>query len=100
MAFCKKPVIDINDICSKGKNSIRRAFLMELLYRHCKITQPEIGRLTDGIDYSAVNYTRKRLRLKTEKDLVLKQRFEAIKSEMSRLRICPLFGYHITVRWL
>jgi len=29
--------------------------LMELLYRFCKISQPEIGRLVGGIDYSAVS---------------------------------------------
>ena len=63
--------IEINDICSKGKNSIERDFLMELLYRHCKITQPGIGRLTGVIDYSSVSYTRKRLRLKMDKDLIL-----------------------------
>ena len=29
--------------------------LMEMLYSHCKITQPEIGLLTGGIDYSSVS---------------------------------------------
>lgn len=31
-----------------------------LLYMYCKITQPEIGLLTDGIDYSSVSYSRQR----------------------------------------
>jgi hypothetical protein len=40
-------------LTAKGKQSIERSMLMELLYRRCKITQPEIGRLLGGIDYSA-----------------------------------------------
>ena len=57
-----------DQICIKGKNSVERAILMELLYRHCKITQLEIGRIMGGIDYSAVSYSSKRLRHKMEKD--------------------------------
>jgi len=60
---------------------------MEMLYRHCKLTQPEIGRLTAGIDYSSVSYARKMLRQKMAKDLKLKQLFEMIDSELSRLKM-------------
>ena len=55
------------EICRRGKNSVERAILMELLYRLCKITQPEIGRIV-GIDYSAVSQARRRLKGKLEQD--------------------------------
>ncbi len=84
--FCRISGIDVNDVCSKGKNSNNRAFLMELLYRHCKITQPEIGRLSDGIDYSSVSYSRKRLRQKMEKDPEVKRRFEKLDAELTVLK--------------
>lgn len=60
---------------------------MEMLYRHCKLTQPEIGRLTGGIDYSSVSYARKRLYQKMAKDLKFKQRFEKSEGDLSRLKI-------------
>jgi len=43
------------DICKLGKRSIERSMLMESLYCFSKVTQPEIGRLVGGIDYSAEN---------------------------------------------
>ncbi|MEA1968596.1 MAG: hypothetical protein U9N77_10300, partial [Thermodesulfobacteriota bacterium] len=86
-AFCKTTGIDMDYTCRKGANSINRAFLMELLYRHCNITQPEIGRLVGGLDYSSVSYARKRLRQKMKKNLKLKQQFEKINSDLSRLKI-------------
>lgn len=85
--FCELVKADRDYICSKGQNSIERTFLMELLYRHCKITQPEIGRLVGGIDYSSVSYARKRLRLKMKRDLKLKQGFDDVDGELSRLKI-------------
>jgi len=78
---------DEGEICLRGKNSIDRAILMELLYRFCNIAQPEIGKLVGGIDYSAVSVARKRLRVKMETDTSLKQRFEDILNQLSRLKI-------------
>ncbi|MDX9965117.1 hypothetical protein [Desulfobacter postgatei] len=59
---------------------------MELLYRYCKIIQPEIGRLVDGIDYSAVSYARKRLREKKKKDNKVRLLFESVEAELSRIK--------------
>ena len=56
--FCKILDIDREAVCTKGKNSVERAILMELLYRHCKITQPEIGIIVGGIGYGAVSYAK------------------------------------------
>lgn len=86
-AFCRIADVNRDYICSRGKNSTDRAILMEMLYRHCKLTQPEIGRLAGGIDYSSVSYARKRLRQKMEKDSELKQRFDGIEGDLSRLKI-------------
>ena len=85
--YCRITENEQDVVCSKGKNSTDRAILMELLYRYCKITQPEIGQLMGGIDYSSVSVSRKRLREKMEKERQLKERFDNIDSEMSRIKI-------------
>ena len=78
---------DKDEICRRGKNSMDRAILMELLYRFCNITQAEVGKLVSGIDYSAVSVARKRLRLRMESDAALKQQFESMVDKLSRLKI-------------
>ena len=86
-AFCRALDIERESVCTKGKNSIERAILMELLYRHCKITQPEIGRIMGGIDYSAISYARKRLRQKIENEDGVKALFLRIEGDLSSLKI-------------
>ncbi|MCL0042408.1 hypothetical protein M1N07_01875, partial [Thermodesulfovibrionales bacterium] len=71
--------------CRRGKKSIERAMLMELLYRFCRITQPEIGQLVGGIDYSAVSQARKRLQIRLERELELKKRFNKLSSQLLQL---------------
>lgn len=73
------------DICRRGKNSTERAMLMELLYRFCRINQPEIGKLMDGIDYSGVSQSRKRLNVRMEHDPKLKDRFGKIIKKLHHL---------------
>lgn len=85
--FCNIIKEEQSEICRRGRNSTDRAILMELLYRYCNIKQPEIGLLVGGIDYSAVSYARKRLRLKIKKDASLKKRFGDIVDNLSRLKI-------------
>ncbi|MCP3871652.1 MAG: hypothetical protein GY699_00635 [Desulfobacteraceae bacterium] len=85
--FCSVVEQDRVELCRRGKNSIERAMLMEILYRYCSITQPEIGRLVGGIDYSAVSVARKRLRLKMEDESVLREYFEGIINDLSRIKI-------------
>ena len=78
------------ELAAKGTQSIERAMLMELLYRFCHITQPEIGRLLGGIDYSAVSQARKRFQLKMQHDPELAERFREIQDnmdQMSRIKI-------------
>jgi len=72
-------------ICQRGKKSIERALLMELLYRFCRITQPEIGRLVGGIDYSAVSQARNRLQKRLEREPELKKRFEKLTARLLQL---------------
>jgi len=80
-AYSKIIGIDRKDLCSRGRQSIERSMLMELLYRWCRITQPDIGALTGGIDYSAVSQSRKRLRNKLDHDAAIRSKFEAIFGE-------------------
>jgi len=70
------------ELIRKGKQSPERAMLMELLYRLCHITQPEIGQLLGGIDYSAVSQARKRFQVKIEQDQEWRKRFKRIWSEL------------------
>ena len=66
-------------ICRRGKRSVERAMLMELLYRLCLITQPQRSeRLVGGIDYSAVSQDRKRLRKRMTENPGLRKKFEGL----------------------
>jgi chromosomal replication initiation ATPase DnaA len=77
-AFCTRTGTDREEICRRGKNSIERSMLMELLYRLCSIKQPDIGKYLGHIDYSSVSISRKRLRMKMEKDSELRSRFDRL----------------------
>jgi putative transposase len=77
-------------LIQRGKQSTERAMLMELLYRLCRITQPEIGKLVGGIDYSAVSQARKRFQQKLTVDSELREKYYSIKEQlcqMSRVKI-------------
>jgi chromosomal replication initiation ATPase DnaA len=58
---------------------------MEVLYRCCDITQPEIGRLVGGVDYSAVSQARKRLQEKMVNDKKLKQKCDKIVKQLMEM---------------
>lgn len=73
------------DLTTKGRQSVERAMLMELLYRFCGITQPEIGKLMGGIDYSAVSQSRKRLQLKMKNEPEWGKKFEQIQSKLRQM---------------
>ena len=88
--FCYLLGKDRNEICRQGKQSVERLMLMEMLYRLCQITQPEIGNLMGGIDYSAVSRARKRLQTRLRQEQSLKRRFDQLSdelTEMSRVKI-------------
>ncbi len=80
----------LEELTQKGKQSTERAMLMELLYRLCNITQPAIGKLLGGIDYSAVSQARKRLQNKMHNEPEQRKRFTHLQSklaQMSRVKI-------------
>ena len=70
------------EICQRGKRSLERSMLMELLYRFSQITQSEIGRLAGGIDYSAVSQARKRLQVRMEREPKLRKRFDKLSNQL------------------
>ena len=74
-----------DDICRRGRKSLERALLMELLYRSCDISQPKIGRLVGGIDYSAVSQARKRLQIRLAQESRLKKRFDKLINQLIHL---------------
>lgn len=70
------------EICRKGRHSLERSMLMELLYRFSHVTQPEIGSILGGIDYSAVSQSRKRFRSKLVTDPGIQTRFDELKEKL------------------
>ena len=73
------------DVVTKGKNSVGRAMLMELLYRFSRITQSQIGTMVGGVDYSAVSQARSRLRKRLDEDKNLREKFGALREQMAHL---------------
>jgi REP element-mobilizing transposase RayT len=73
------------ELIKKGRQSMERAMLMEMLYRFCRITQPEIGKLLGGIDYSAVSQARKRMQLKIQNEAEWKNKFNDIQNKLNQI---------------
>ena len=55
-------------------------------FRLCQISQPEIGRLVGGIDYSAVSRTRKRLNKKLMSELKLRKTFDKLNEKLLKCK--------------
>jgi chromosomal replication initiation ATPase DnaA len=55
---------------------------MELLYRFCQISQPEIGKVVGGLDYAAVSQARGRLHKRLAQNEKLRKRFEEIRGSL------------------
>jgi len=72
---------------SRRAAGIKRAMLMEILYRYGRLKQPEIGRMLGGIDYSAVSQARKRFQTKMAHDTVLQAEYQRITGRLSRIKI-------------
>jgi hypothetical protein len=70
------------ELIKTEKGTLRR-IMMDLLYRHGGLTNPEIGQLF-GVDYSAVSQERRRLRIHAEKDRKIRSFLQGIESNMSR----------------
>ena len=73
------------ELTKKGRQSTERAMLMELLYRFCMITQPQIGRLLGGIDYSAVSRARKRVLIKIQNESEWGKKFNQIRNKLAQI---------------
>jgi len=70
------------ELTTKGKQSIERVILMELLYRLCNATQREIGEYLGNIDYSAVSQARRRLCEKMKKEPEWGNKFNQIQDRL------------------
>jgi hypothetical protein len=57
-----------------------------LLYRICRINQPEIGRLLGGIDYSAVSLARTRLQFKIKNEPELAKKFLQMQKKLVKCK--------------
>jgi REP element-mobilizing transposase RayT len=81
--FSKVVAVEKEALLARGRQSIERAMLMELLYRYCRLTQPEIGKIVGGIAYSAVSQSRKRLRERLNRDATLKKKYQSIEERIA-----------------
>jgi len=48
-----------------------RAVAMEMIYRHAGLSQAEIGRMFEGLDYAAVSWEHTKLRRRIEEEPAL-----------------------------
>lgn len=76
--YCAITGASAKDLRRRGRQSPERAMVMDLLYRYCRITQAEIGKLMGDIDYSAVSQARNRLRARLRGDRKLAEKFEQL----------------------
>ena len=83
--FAKITGIQAEQLIQRGSHTVERALLMEVLHRYCDITQPEIGLLVGGVDYSAVSQSRKRLREKLTNDKKLNQKCDKIVKQLMEM---------------
>jgi len=75
--------VPVETLLSRGYKGAERGLLMELLYRHGDLNQPQIGARM-GIDYSAVSIRRKRFLSAMEKDRRLKELFASLEVMLSQ----------------
>jgi len=59
-----------------------RAVAMETIYRHAGLSQAEIGRMFEGLDYTAVSRERTRLRQRIEENPTLSKAIKAIEMKL------------------
>ena len=72
-----------NRLIARGKATVERGLVMELLYRHCGMTQPQIGQLMGDIYYSTVSRSRKKFLERLKEDEHLRTTFCEITSTLN-----------------
>jgi len=82
------------NILVRGRSSIARAMVIDLMYRFCGMTQSAIGDMVGGIDYSAVSQARSRLRKRLQHDKELNRKFRALTKEFCDLSSTPCKNAH------
>ncbi len=68
----------------RGSNGVVRGIAADLLYKHCAITQTQIGYLLGGIDYMAVSLLRKRLQERMNQDKTVRKRYDEMDSKIKQ----------------
>jgi putative transposase len=82
-AVCAELKIGRDELVGKGHRGAGRGLLMELLYRHGRLNQREIGAML-GIDYSAVSIGRKRFLVRREADPGLRALYAKAENRISQ----------------
>lgn len=60
-----------------------RALLMELMYRHARITQKEVGQHLGGMDYTAVSHERRRIRERLQSNDALSKAYQDLEARLA-----------------
>jgi hypothetical protein len=71
-------------LLARGKVTVERGMAMELLYRHCGMTQPQIGRFLGDMYYSTVSRNRRKFLDSLEEDEHLRTVFSEITSALKK----------------
>ena len=70
--------LNVEQLTERGKRTPERGMAMELLHRLCGLSQPEIGKLFGGLDYSSVSVNRKKFFSALERDKRLQRIYAAV----------------------
>jgi hypothetical protein len=73
-------------LTARGKCTVERGLAMEAVYRYCGLTQPRIGELFGGVDYSTVSVTRKRFLQRMKQDPHVHRTFTRITREIGKIQ--------------
>ena len=71
-------------LLARGKVTVERGLVMELLYRHCGMTQTQIGRFLGDMYYSTVSRNRRKFLDSLEEDERLRAVFSEITAALSK----------------
>jgi len=61
-----------------------RALLMELMYRHARITQKEVGQRLGDMDYTAVSHERRRIRERMQSNADLSKAYQDLEAKLAQ----------------
>jgi hypothetical protein len=78
--------VGIERLTARGRHTLERGLAMETVYRYCGLTQPRVGKLFGGVDYSTVSLERKRFMNRLKRDGRLRQILSEITEAIANIQ--------------